>query len=67
MYLATVIDIHSRAVIGWAMSKRMKKDFVCDALMMALFKRKYPQGVIIHSNRGSQYCSKKYKITIHNN
>lgn len=36
MYLAVVIDLHSRSVIGWAMNKRMKKAFVCDALMMAL-------------------------------
>ncbi len=44
----------------------MKKDLVCDALMMALFKRKFPKGVIIHSDRGSQYCSKKYRKIIEN-
>jgi transposase InsO family protein len=60
MYLATVIDLHSRAVIGWAMDKRINKELVCNALMMALFKRKYPKGVMVHSDRGSQYCSKKY-------
>jgi len=64
MYLAVVIDLYSRAVIGWSMNKRMKKTLVCDALMMALFKRKFPKGVIVHSDRGSQYCSKQYRKII---
>jgi len=64
MYLAVVIDLHSRAVIGWSMSKRMKKKLVCDALMMALFKQKFPTGVIMHTDRGSQYCSTQYKNII---
>lgn len=64
MYLATVIDLHSRAVIGWAMDKRINKELVCNALMMALFKRKYPKGIIVHSDRGSQYCSHKYLTII---
>lgn len=67
LYLAVVIDVHSRAVIGWSMSKRMKKDLVCDALLMALFKRKFPRDVIMHTDRGSQYCSKKYREIIKNN
>lgn len=64
LYLAVVIDLYSRAVIGWSMSKRMKKTLVCDALMMALFKRKFPKDVIVHSDRGSQYCSIKYQKII---
>jgi len=67
LYLAVVIDVHSRSVIGWSMSKRMKKDLVCDALLMALFKRKFPKDVIVHSDRGSQYCSRKYRRIIKNN
>ncbi len=39
----------------------MKKQLVCDALMMALFKRKFPKRVIVYSDRGSQYCSNSYK------
>lgn len=67
LYLAVIIDLHSRAVIGWAMSHRMKKQLVCDALLMALFRRKFPRGVIVHSDRGSQYCSKRYRrILAHN-
>lgn len=67
LYLAVIIDLHSRAVIGWSMSKRMKKDLVCDALLMALFKRKFPKDVVVHTDRGSQYCSKKYREIIKNN
>lgn len=66
LYLAIVIDLHSRAVIGWAMDKRINKKLVCNALMMAMFKRKYPKGVIVHSDRGSQYCSKRYRNIIEN-
>ena len=66
MYLAVVIDLHSRAVIGWSMDKRMKKALVCNALLMALFKRKFPKNVIIHSDRGSQYCSNQYRKIIEN-
>lgn len=61
MYLAVIIDLHSRAVIGWSMDTRMQKSLVCDALLMALFKRKFPKGVIVHSDRGSQYCSHEYR------
>lgn len=57
LYLAVVIDLYSRQVIGWAMSERMKAALVCDALRMALFRRGLPRGVIVHSDRGSQYCS----------
>lgn len=67
LYLAVVIDIHSRAIIGWAMSNRMKKQLVCDALTMALFKRKFPKNIIVHSDRGSQYCSYKYRNIINTN
>ena len=54
----------ARAVIGWSMNQRMKKSLVCDALMMALFKRKFPKQVIVHSDRGSQYCSNKYQTLL---
>jgi transposase InsO family protein len=62
-----VIDIDSRAVIGWSMSNRISKQVVYDALLMALFRRKFPTGVIIHSDRGSQYCSDRYRKLINNN
>jgi len=61
LYLCVYIDLHSRSVIGWSMSKRINKQLVCDALMMALWRRGFPKGVIVHSDRGSQYASKKYQ------
>ena len=64
LYLAVMIDLYSRKVIGWAMSERMAADLVCDALQMALWKRKRPRGVIVHSDRGSQYCSSAYQSLI---
>ncbi|MEJ2376442.1 MAG: IS3 family transposase, partial [Pseudolabrys sp.] len=61
LYLAVVVDLYSRLVVGWAMSERMTAKLVCDALQMALWHRKRPRGVIIHSDRGSQYCSGDYQ------
>ena len=61
LYLAVVMDLYSRAVVGWAMDKRMTQRLVIDALTMALFRRKFPKKTIIHSDRGSQYCSAAYQ------
>ena len=67
LYLAVVMDLYSRAIVGWSMSRRMTQQLVCDALTMALFRRRFPKGTIIHSDRGSQYCSKRYQRLINNN
>jgi len=64
LYLAVVIDLYSRTAVGWAMSERMTAGLVCNALTQALWKRKMPRGVIVHSDRGSQYCSKEYQALI---
>ncbi len=64
LYLATVIDLYSRLVVGWSMSERMTAQLVCDALKMALWRRRMPTGVIVHSDRGSQYCSAAYQRLI---
>ena len=61
LYLAIVMDLYSRRVVGWSMSERMTSQLVIDALQMAIWHRKKPQGVIIHSDRGSQYCSYDYQ------
>ncbi len=61
LYLAVVLDLYSRYVVGWAMSERMTATLVCDALKMALWRRKRPTGVIVHSDRGVQYCSREYQ------
>ena len=67
LYLAVVLDLYSRAIVGWAMSPRMTQHLVCDALTMALFRRRFPKGTIIHSDRGSQYCSQRYQQLITSN
>ena len=61
LYLAVVLDLYSRRVIGWAISERMTAALVCDALVMALWNRKMPTGVAVHSDRGSQHCSAVYR------
>ena len=61
LYLAIVIDLCSRRVVGWSMSSRMKAKLVCDALQMALWRRRPKVGLIHHSDRGSQYASKAFR------
>jgi len=56
-YLATVIDLHSRAVVGWAVADHMRTDLVTDALDMAITHRQPDPNVIFHSDRGAQYTS----------
>jgi MscS family membrane protein len=60
LYLAVVIDLCSRKVVGWSMSSRMKAKLVCDALQMAIWRRSPKAGLIHHSDRGSQYASKAF-------
>lgn len=61
LYLAVILDLHSRRVIGWAVSDRMKKDLAIRALDMAVRLRNPPPDCIFHSDRGSQYCSYDYQ------
>lgn len=61
MYLAVVLDLFSRRIVGWALDKRMKKQLVIDALMMAIGRRRPPPGLLCHSDRGSQYASNDYQ------
>lgn len=61
LYLATVIDLASRRVVGWAMADHMRAELVCDALTMALQARRPAPGLIFHSDRGAQYTSASYR------
>jgi transposase InsO family protein len=61
LYLAVVIDLFSRRVVGWSMGSRMKAKLVCDALTMAIWQRRPSEGLIMHSDRGSQYASEPYR------
>ena len=57
LYLAIVLDLFNRGIVGWSIKPRMIADIVTDALTMAWFRRKAGEGVIFHSDRGSQYAS----------
>ena len=61
LYLAVMIDLHSRRVIGWAVSNRLKRDLALQALDRAAALRNPPPGCIHHTDRGSQYCSHDYQ------
>ena len=61
LYLAVVIDLYSRKVIGWSMQSRIKKELVLNALLMAVWRRKPTNLVTVHSDQGSQYTSHDWK------
>jgi putative transposase len=60
LYLATVVDLASRRVVGWAMTEHMRAELVSDALRMAIATRRPAPGLIFHSDRGTQYTSKQF-------
>ena len=64
LYLAVVLDLHSRRIVGWAVSDRMKRDLALRALQMAITLRQPEPGLIHHSDRGSQYCSTQYQMLL---
>jgi len=61
LYLAVILDLFSRQVVGWSMSNRITKKLVIDALQMAAWRRRPEDGLIFHSDRGSQYCSNDFQ------
>jgi putative transposase len=64
LYLAVILDLFSRAVVGWAMHSRMKTDLVTDALKMALMRRKVHSPLLLHSDQGSQYAAADYQAVL---
>lgn len=64
VYLAVVIDLYSRRVVGWHMDRRMETALVSRALMMAINLRNPPEGLLHHSDRGSQYASHAYRALL---
>lgn len=64
LYLAVVIDLFSRRVVGWAVGDRLHRDLALAALRKALAMRRPPEGLIHHSDRGSQYCSVDYQAEL---
>ncbi len=67
LYLSVIMDLFSRKIIGWSMDSRMKEDITLNALRMALFKRKISGGVLLHSDRGSQYAANEYQGLLKDN
>jgi transposase InsO family protein len=64
LYLAVVIDLYSRQVVGWSMTEHMRTKLVNDALLMALWKRKPDKGLVWHTDRGSQYASENHRALL---
>ncbi|EPC5231526.1 MULTISPECIES: IS3 family transposase [Klebsiella] len=61
LYLAVVVDLFSRKIIGWSMQSRMTKDIVLNALLMAIWRRNPLKQVLVHSDQGSQYTSHEWQ------
>ena len=61
LYLAALKDLYTKQVVGYSLNERMTAQLVCDALKMAIGNQAPPQGLIVHSDRGSQYCSHHYR------
>jgi putative transposase len=64
LYLAVVLDVFSRRIVGWSMNHRMTDDLVITAFKNAQVRRRPDPGLIFHSDRGSQYCSKRFQSLI---
>ena len=64
VYLAAVKDLYSKEIVGYALDKRMTADLVCQALSNAIKYKRPARGLIVHSDRGSQYCSYQYRQII---
>ena len=64
LYLAAVLDLHSRKIVGWAMANAMPAGLVCAALQMAIIQRNPAIGLIVHSDRGTQYASSEHQALL---
>ena len=67
MYLAIVMDLYSRRIVGWSLSRNLKTELVERALVMAIGRRRPGTGLIHHSDRGVQYASYQYRTLLENN
>lgn len=61
LYLAVIMDLYSRTIVGWSMAERMTRELVMDALVLAAKRRNPPRGMLHHSDRGSQYASEDFQ------
>lgn len=67
LYLATVIDLYNREVVGWATADNHKADLVCEAIIMARQNRRIRRRAVFHSDRGSEYTSARFRRCLHDN
>ena len=64
LYLAAVLDLHSRKIVGWAMAHEMPAALVCEALQMAIVQRNRAADLVVHSDRGTQYASTEHQALL---
>ena len=64
LYLCVMLDLFSRRIIGWQTSHRIDRQLVCDAFNYAMARQGYPTGVMVHSDQGSQYCSRDFRALL---
>ena len=64
LYLAAVLDLHSRKIVGWTMAPEMPATLVCTALQMAIVQRNPAAGLVVHSDRGTQYASAQHQALL---
>jgi transposase InsO family protein len=64
LYLAVVIDLYSRRVVGWSMAEHMRMTLFNDALIMAIWQRKPAKGLLWHTDRGSQYARGSHRFVL---
>ncbi len=67
LYLAVMMDLYSRRIVGWSMSNRLQESLVIDAMKMSLFRRKVKSSLLLHSDRGSQYASDNFQQLLREN
>ncbi|BBF77788.1 mobile element protein [Acinetobacter ursingii] len=64
LYLCVMLDLFSRRIVGWQISHRIDRQLVCDAFHYAMARQGYPMGVMVHSDQGSQYCSRDFRTLL---
>ena len=64
LYLCVMLDLFSRRIVGWQTSHRIDRQLVCDAFNYAMARQGYPTGVMVHSDQGSQYCSRDFRTLL---
>ena len=67
LYLAVILDLFSRQIVGWSLNRRMSRILIMDALRMAIWRRHPTPGLLFHSDRGSQYCSDDFQKMLKDN